>query len=88
MWNTCPTRSRSCSASSKITSLLSAIEAIGHLGAGLILQQAPEEELTEFLGRERYERRSEPVSYRHGYERVRVQADGRPAKNTHLETRG
>jgi hypothetical protein len=40
------------------------IEAIGRLGARLILQQAPEEELTEFLGRERYERRSEPVSHR------------------------
>ena len=32
------------------------IEAIGRLGARLILQQALEEELTEFLGRERYER--------------------------------
>jgi putative transposase len=30
------------------------IEAIGRLGARLILQQALEEELTEFLGRERY----------------------------------
>jgi hypothetical protein len=29
------------------------IEAIGRLGARLILQQAPAEELTEFLGRER-----------------------------------
>jgi hypothetical protein len=29
------------------------IEAIGRLGARLILQQALEEELTEFLGRER-----------------------------------
>ena len=33
------------------------IEAIGRLGARLILQQALEEELSEFLGRERYERR-------------------------------
>ena len=35
---------------------LDPIEAIGRLGARLILQQALEEELTEFLGRERYER--------------------------------
>jgi putative transposase len=48
------------------------IEAIGRLGARLILQQALEEELTEFLGRERYERRGEPVSHRNGYERVTV----------------
>jgi putative transposase len=48
------------------------VEAIGRLGARLILQQALEEELTEFLGRERYERRGEPVSYRNGYGRVRV----------------
>src|SRR5215218_502761 len=48
------------------------IEAIGRLGARLILQQALEEELTEFLGRERYERRGEPLSYRNGYERVTV----------------
>ncbi len=48
------------------------IEAIGRLGARLILQQALEEELSEFLGRERYERRGEPVSHRNGYERVAV----------------
>jgi putative transposase len=48
------------------------IEAIGRLGARLILQQALEEEVTEFLGRERYERRGEPVSHRNGYERVMV----------------
>lgn len=39
------------------------IEVIGRLGARLILQQALEDELSEFLGRERYERRGEPVSY-------------------------
>jgi hypothetical protein len=39
------------------------IEAIGRR---LILQQALEEELTEFLGRERYERHGEPVSHRNG----------------------
>ena len=32
------------------------MEAIGRLGARLILQQALEEELTEFLGRERSSR--------------------------------
>jgi transposase-like protein len=42
------------------------------LGARLILQQTLEEELTEFLGRERYERRGEPVSHCNGYERVIV----------------
>ena len=47
------------------------IEAIGRLGARLILQQALEEELTEFLGRERYERRGAPVAHRNGYERLR-----------------
>jgi transposase-like protein len=54
------------------------IEAIGRLGARLILQQALEEELTEFLGRERYERRGEPVSHRNGYERVTVRTTAGP----------
>lgn len=54
------------------------IEAIGRLGARLILQQALEDELTEFLGRERYERRSQPVSHRNGYERVTVKTTAGP----------
>src|SRR5215218_3146584 len=54
------------------------IEAIGRLGARLILQQALEEELTEFLGRERYERRGEPVAYRNGYEAVTVKTTAGP----------
>jgi len=54
------------------------IEAIGRLGARLILQQALEEELSEFLGRERYERRGTPISYRNGYERVRVKTTEGP----------
>lgn len=54
------------------------IEAIGRLGARLILQQALEEELTEFLGRERYERRGEPISHRNGYEPVRVKTTAGP----------
>src|SRR3970040_1952170 len=54
------------------------IEAIGRFGARLILQQALEEELTEFLGRDRYERRGEPLSYRNGYERVTVKTTAGP----------
>jgi putative transposase len=54
------------------------IETIGRLGARLILQQALEEELTEFLGRERYERRGEPVSHRNGYEPVTVKTMAGP----------
>jgi putative transposase len=54
------------------------IEAIGRLAARLILQQALEDELTEFLGRERYERRGEPVSHRNGYEPVTVKTTAGP----------
>ena len=54
------------------------IEAIGRLGARLILQQALEEELTEFLGRGRYERRGEPITHRNGYEPVRVKTTAGP----------
>jgi transposase-like protein len=54
------------------------IEAIGRFGARLIVQQALEEELTEYLGRERYERRGEPVSHRNGYERVSVKTTAGP----------
>src|SRR5918994_3631907 len=54
------------------------IEAIGRLGARLILQQALEEEVSEFLGRERYERRSEPIAYRNGYERVSMKTTAGP----------
>jgi putative transposase len=44
------------------------VEVIGRLGARLILQQALEDEVNEFLGRARYERADEPVSHRNGYE--------------------
>jgi putative transposase len=44
------------------------IEAVGRLGARLILQQALEDEVTEFLGRGRYERAGETVSHRNGHE--------------------
>ncbi len=37
------------------------IETVGKLGARLILQQALEDEVSEFLGRGRYERVSRPV---------------------------
>ena len=44
------------------------IETVGRLGARLILQQALEDEVTEFLGRGRYERAGETVVHRNGYE--------------------
>jgi putative transposase len=44
------------------------IETVGRLGARLILQQALEDEVSEFLGRGRYQRAGETVSYRNGYE--------------------
>jgi transposase-like protein len=56
------------------------IEAIGRLGARLILQRALEDELTDFLGRERYERRAEPVSHRNGYEPVTVKTTAGPLR--------
>jgi putative transposase len=48
------------------------VEAIGRLGARLILQQALEDEVSEFLGRARYERAEETVSHRNGYEPRKV----------------
>jgi hypothetical protein len=44
------------------------VETIGRLGARLVFQQALEDEVSEFLGRGRYERTEEPVSHRNGYE--------------------
>src|ERR1035437_6130463 len=44
------------------------IETVGRRGARLILQQALEDEVSEFLGRRRYERAEETVSHRNGYE--------------------
>ena len=44
------------------------IETVGRLGARLILQQALEDEVSEFLGRSRYERAEDTVSHRNGYE--------------------
>ncbi len=48
------------------------VETIGRLGARLILQQALEDEVTEFLGRRPYERSEAPISHRNGYEPRRV----------------
>src|SRR4051794_7022825 len=56
------------------------IERIGRLGARLILQQALEDEVTEFLGRVRYERGEEPVSHRSGYEPRRVMTTAGPVE--------
>ena len=43
------------------------VEAVARLGARLILQQALEEEVTDFLGRERYARTGGAAIYRNGY---------------------
>jgi len=48
------------------------VEAVGRLGARVILQQALEDEVSEFLGRARYERSGEPISHRNGYGRRTV----------------
>jgi transposase-like protein len=56
------------------------IEAVGKLGARLILQQALEDEVTEFLGRSRYERAGEAVSYRNGYEPRTVRTTSGPVR--------
>jgi putative transposase len=50
------------------------IEEVARLGARLIIQQAMEDEVTQFLGRGRYERSGEPVAYRNGYEPITVRA--------------
>ena len=54
------------------------VETVGRLGARLILQQALEEEVTEFLGRGRYERSEETVSHRNGYEPRMVKTTSGP----------
>jgi transposase-like protein len=56
------------------------LERIGRLGARLILQQALEDEVSEFLGRARYERTEEPVSHRNGYEPRRVVTTAGPVE--------
>src|SRR3954466_8876104 len=44
------------------------VEAVARGGARLILQQALEDEVTDFLGRERYQRADGAAVYRNGYE--------------------
>lgn len=56
------------------------IETVGRLGARLILQQALEDEVTEFLGRRRYERAQETVSHRNGYEPRTVKTTAGPMR--------
>lgn len=56
------------------------IETVGRLGARLILQQALEDEVTEFLGRQRYERAPETVSHRNGYEPRTVKTTAGPMR--------
>lgn len=56
------------------------IETIGRLGARLILQQALEDEVTEFLGRARYERAGETVAHRNGYEPRTVKTTAGPMR--------
>lgn len=56
------------------------IETVGRLGARLILQQALEDEVTEFLGRRRYERAEETVSHRNGYEPRTVKTTAGPMR--------
>src|SRR5919198_1977881 len=56
------------------------LERIGRLGARLILQQALEDEVSEFLGRARYERAIDPVSHRSGYEPRTVKTTAGPVE--------
>jgi hypothetical protein len=44
------------------------IETVGRLGVRLILQQAPEDQVTELPGRGRHDRASETVAHRSGHE--------------------
>jgi putative transposase len=56
------------------------IETVGRLGARLILQQALEDEVTEFLGRGRYERAEETVAHRNGHEPRAVKTTAGPMR--------
>jgi putative transposase len=56
------------------------IETVGRLGARLILQQALEDEVSEFLGRGRYERAEETVSHRNGHEPKTVKTTAGPMR--------
>ena len=56
------------------------VEEIARAGARLILQVALEDEVSEFLGRERYQRDGEPVSHRNGYEDRKVVTTSGPVE--------
>jgi transposase-like protein len=56
------------------------VETVGRLGARLILQQALEDEVSEFLGRRRYERAEETVAHRNGYEPRTVKTTSGPVE--------
>jgi transposase-like protein len=55
------------------------VEAVARIGARLIMQQALEDEVTEFLERERYARAGDGVAiYRNGYEPRTVKTTSGP----------
>ena len=55
------------------------VEVVARLGARLIMQQALEDEVTDFLGRERYARAGDGgASYRNGYEPRAVKTTSGP----------
>lgn len=56
------------------------VEEIARAGARLVLQVALEDEVTEFLGRARYERAGEPVAHRNGYEPRKVVTTSGPVE--------
>ncbi len=56
------------------------IEQIARAGSRLIIQQALEDEVTEFLGRARYERDGDAVGHRNGYEPRRVVTSSGPVE--------
>jgi putative transposase len=64
------------------------VEMIGCLGARLILQQALEDEVTEFLGRGRYARTQAPVGHRNGYEPRTVVTTSGPLELERPRVRG
>ncbi len=64
------------------------VERIGRLGARLILQRALEDELTEFLGRARYERTGERGAHRNGYEPRTVVTTSGPMELERPRVRG
>lgn len=53
---------------------------VGRLGARLILQRALEDEVTEYLGRGRYERTDAPAVHRNGYEPTIVRTTSGPVE--------